>query len=85
MLAEVINPTCDDNVFFCIGIGASPEPKTGKKHANFDIEKDATYRLASLNCAGRVSVSLTVMLQELRTPVEVEGNFTLPHQQVLLL
>lgn len=72
-----INPYAE-KCFFLLRYWSVSGIKTGKKHADFDVEKDATYRLTSPDCAGRVSVSLTVMLQESRTPVEVEGNSPYP-------
>lgn len=58
-------------------------PEQGSRGKAF--VKDAIHWLLGADCAGRVSARRSVMLQELRAPVEVEGEIILPLQQVLLL
>lgn len=56
----------------------------GTEITRYSFWKDAIQWLVSSDCAGRVSARRTVMLQEPRTPVDVEGNPPFPLQQVLL-
>lgn len=60
-------------------------PGTVEAARGLALGEDATRKLVASDCAGRVSVGVTVMLQELRTPVAVEREYTLPHQHGQLL